>query len=127
MLTGLHFANGVALAADESFVAVAETGAYRLTRLWLSSPDPGRSDMLVDNLPGFPDNPGSQRSPGISNDPATWRRQAPLMRDVAAALAEQGSEAAETLAARLTPWTTGSFREMFDGPTTTVPQGQMVA
>lgn len=56
MLTGLHFANGVALAADESFVAVAETGAYRLTRLWLSSPDQGRSDVLVDNLPGFPDN-----------------------------------------------------------------------
>ena len=56
MLTGLHFANGVALAADESFVAVAETGAYRLTRLWLSGPDAGRSDVLVDNLPGFPDN-----------------------------------------------------------------------
>jgi sugar lactone lactonase YvrE len=56
MLTGLQFANGVALAADESFVAVAETGAYRLTRLWLSGPDAGRSDVLVDNLPGFPDN-----------------------------------------------------------------------
>jgi sugar lactone lactonase YvrE len=56
MLTGLHFANGVALAADESFVVVAETGAYRLTRLWLSGPDTGKSDVLVDNLPGFPDN-----------------------------------------------------------------------
>lgn len=56
VLTGLHFANGVALAADESFVVVAETGAYRLTRLWLSGPDAGRSDVLVDNLPGFPDN-----------------------------------------------------------------------
>jgi sugar lactone lactonase YvrE len=56
MLSGLHFANGVALAADESFVVVAETGAYRLTRLWLSGPDAGRSDVLVDNLPGFPDN-----------------------------------------------------------------------
>ena len=64
---------------------------------------------------------------GISNDPATWRRQAPLLRDVAAALAEQGGEAPDTLAARLTPWITGSFREMFDGPTTTVPAGQMVA
>jgi len=61
---------------------------------------------------------------GISNDPATWRRQAPLLRDVAAALAEQGGEAPDTLAARLTPWITGSFREMFDGPTTTVPAGQ---
>ena len=56
MLNGLHFANGVALAADESFVVVAETGAYRLTRLWLTGPDAGRSDVLVDNLPGFPDN-----------------------------------------------------------------------
>ena len=64
---------------------------------------------------------------GISNDPATWRRQAPLLRDVSSTLAGQGTEAAETLAARLTPWTTGSFREMFDGPTTTVPAGQMVA
>jgi sugar lactone lactonase YvrE len=56
MLTGLHFANGVALAGDEAFVAVAETGAYRLTRLWLKGPEAGRSDVLVDNLPGFPDN-----------------------------------------------------------------------
>jgi type IV secretory pathway VirB4 component len=30
------------------------------------------------------------------------------------------------LAARLTPWTTGSFRDMFDGPTTRVPSGQLV-
>ncbi len=56
VLTGLHFANGVALAADESFVAVAESGAYRLTRLWLTGPQTGHSDVLVDNLPGFPDN-----------------------------------------------------------------------
>jgi sugar lactone lactonase YvrE len=55
-LTGLHFANGVALAADESFVVVAETGAYRLTRLWLAGPRAGSSDVLIDNLPGFPDN-----------------------------------------------------------------------
>lgn len=56
LLDGLQFANGVALAADESFVAVAETGAYRLTRLWLTGGGAGRTDVLVDNLPGFPDN-----------------------------------------------------------------------
>ncbi|GAA4717394.1 SMP-30/gluconolactonase/LRE family protein [Phytohabitans rumicis] len=56
LLDGLHFANGVALAADESFVAVAETGAYRITRLWLTGPRAGERDTLVDNLPGFPDN-----------------------------------------------------------------------
>ena len=64
---------------------------------------------------------------GISNDPDTWRRPAPLLRDVAAALTGHGGPAAETLAARLTPWTTGSFKDIFDGPTTTVPAGQIVA
>ncbi|HZM80520.1 MAG TPA: DUF87 domain-containing protein [Candidatus Limnocylindrales bacterium] len=63
---------------------------------------------------------------GISNDPATWRRPAPLLRDVSAALETQAGDAGSTLAARLTPWTTGSFRELFDGPTTTVPSGQLV-
>ena len=56
LLDGLHFANGVALAADESFVAVAETGAYRVARKWLSGPRTGEVDYLVDNLPAFPDN-----------------------------------------------------------------------
>jgi type IV secretory pathway VirB4 component len=64
---------------------------------------------------------------GISNDPATWRRPAPLLRDVLDCLTARHTEAADTLAARLTPWTTGSFRELFDGPTTTVPAGQLVA
>jgi sugar lactone lactonase YvrE len=56
LLDGLQFANGVALAADESFVAVAESGAYRITRLWLQGARAGRTDLLADNLPGFPDN-----------------------------------------------------------------------
>ncbi len=53
---GLQFANGVALAPDETFVLVAETGAYRITRVWLSGPSAGRTDVFADNLPGFPDN-----------------------------------------------------------------------
>jgi sugar lactone lactonase YvrE len=56
LLDGLQFANGVALSADESFVAVAETGAYRLTKLWLTGERAGRTNLLADNLPGFPDN-----------------------------------------------------------------------
>ncbi|WP_426502841.1 VirB4 family type IV secretion system protein [Dactylosporangium sp. McL0621] len=64
---------------------------------------------------------------GISDDPGTWDRPAPLLRDVAAALAGQHTDAAGTLAARLTPWTSGSFRELFDGPTTTVPGGHLVS
>jgi sugar lactone lactonase YvrE len=56
LLDGLQFANGVALGPGESFVTVAESGAYRLTRLWLAGERAGQRDVLVDNLPGFPDN-----------------------------------------------------------------------
>ncbi len=56
LLDGLYFANGVALSSDESFVAVNETGAYRTTRLWLNGDQAGERDVLIDNLPGFPDN-----------------------------------------------------------------------
>ncbi len=56
VLDGLRFANGVALAADESYVAVAETPARRVVRRWLTGPSAGRTDVLVDGLPGYPDN-----------------------------------------------------------------------
>ncbi|MGV9455893.1 SMP-30/gluconolactonase/LRE family protein [Streptomyces sp. NPDC003635] len=56
LLEGLHFANGLAPSADESFLVVAETGAYRLTRYWLTGPKAGRSEPFAENLPGMPDN-----------------------------------------------------------------------
>ena len=55
-LDGLAFANGVALAADESFVCVAESGGRTVVRLWLTGERAGTSDLLVDDLPGYPDN-----------------------------------------------------------------------
>ncbi len=55
MLEGIAFANGVALAADESFVAVSESARHRVRRLWLTGPRKGTDEVLVD-LPGFPDN-----------------------------------------------------------------------
>lgn len=51
-----QFANGVALAPDESWIAVAETGGYCLDKIWLTGPDQGRRESLVENLPAFPDN-----------------------------------------------------------------------
>ncbi|HEU5037326.1 MAG TPA: SMP-30/gluconolactonase/LRE family protein [Nocardioides sp.] len=56
VLEGLAFANGVALAADESYVAVAETAARTVVRWWLSGPRAGTRDLLVSDLPGYPDN-----------------------------------------------------------------------
>ena len=52
----LAFANGVALAQDESFVAVAETAARTIVRHWLTGPRAGSRDFLVEDLPGYPDN-----------------------------------------------------------------------
>jgi sugar lactone lactonase YvrE len=56
VLTGLQFANGVALAPDESYVVVAQTGAYRLDKVWLTGDRAGDTTVLDGNLPAFPDN-----------------------------------------------------------------------
>jgi len=55
VLRDIYFANGVAVSPDQSFVLVAETGRYRVRRLWLSGPKTGQNDIFIDNLPGFPD------------------------------------------------------------------------
>jgi sugar lactone lactonase YvrE len=56
MAEGLRFANGVALAADESYVAVAESAGRTVVRHWLTGNRAGESDLLADDLPGYPDN-----------------------------------------------------------------------
>jgi sugar lactone lactonase YvrE len=56
ILDGLAFANGVALAQDESYVAVAESGARTVVRHWLTGAKAGTRDFLVADLPGYPDN-----------------------------------------------------------------------
>jgi sugar lactone lactonase YvrE len=56
LLEGLSFANGVALTHGGDAAVVAETSGYRLTRLWLAGERAGEQEVLIDNLPGFPDN-----------------------------------------------------------------------
>jgi sugar lactone lactonase YvrE len=53
---GFNFANGLALGPDEAYLVVAETGAYRLWRVWLKGPRAGQKELFTDSLPGFPDN-----------------------------------------------------------------------
>jgi sugar lactone lactonase YvrE len=62
---GLAFANGVALNADEKSLFVAETGKYRIWKIDVNARnlDAGASAgtnpqaaVLLDNLPGYPDN-----------------------------------------------------------------------
>lgn len=53
---GLAFANGIALAPDESYLLVAESARYRIARIWLQGDRTHLIETFVDNLPGFPDN-----------------------------------------------------------------------
>lgn len=56
LLDGLNFANGVAISKNQQFLLVAETGSYRILKHWLDGPAAGTTEILVENLPGFPDN-----------------------------------------------------------------------
>lgn len=62
---GLSFANGIVMAADGRSVLVAESGNYRVWRIAADArgldlahgtPADGRARVLLDGVPGFPDN-----------------------------------------------------------------------
>ncbi|KXT56600.1 strictosidine synthase [Gordonia sp. QH-12] len=52
----LQFANGVVLGPGEDYVLVAETGASRISRYWLTGPAAGTSEVFLYGLGGYPDN-----------------------------------------------------------------------
>jgi type IV secretory pathway VirB4 component len=62
---------------------------------------------------------------GITADPRTWKRAAPILSDLAETLHTSSDPTAVTLAAKLEPFTTGSWAGLFDGPTTTAPSGHL--
>ncbi|MBC8346282.1 MAG: SMP-30/gluconolactonase/LRE family protein [Candidatus Marinimicrobia bacterium] len=55
LLSNLYFANGVAVSPDGEFVLVNETSEYRVTKYWLKGNKEGKSEIIMENLPGFPD------------------------------------------------------------------------
>ncbi|PZG56312.1 conjugal transfer protein TraC [Spongiactinospora gelatinilytica] len=61
---------------------------------------------------------------GITTDPATWTRPAPLLADLVTALHAQPG--GEELARQLAPYVSGSYRHLFDGPTTTSLAGHLI-
>ncbi len=62
---------------------------------------------------------------GITNDPATHRRPAPLLADLVHTL-QQESETGGRLAERLSPYATGSHSSLFDRPTSVQPDSHLV-
>lgn len=63
---------------------------------------------------------------GISADPRTWTRPAPLLADLDHCLREDPDPAARQLADRLAPFITGTWRGLFSGATTTRPDSHLV-
>jgi len=56
LVDSLNYANGVAISADQSQLLINETGGYRVLRYGLTGPNAGNVEVVIDNLPGFPDN-----------------------------------------------------------------------
>ncbi|WP_049579037.1 VirB4 family type IV secretion system protein [Streptomyces sp. SBT349] len=63
---------------------------------------------------------------GITADPRTWTRPAPLLADLTRTLEHSADTDAADLAARLHPYVSGAFSGLFDGPTSTRPEGHLV-
>lgn len=53
---GINFANGIAISFDQKWVLVNETGSYRILKFGIAEDNFGQKQILIDNLPGFPDN-----------------------------------------------------------------------
>lgn len=52
----LFFANGVAVAENDEYVLINETGRAKIHRLWLTGDKAGSRDIFIDQLPAMPDN-----------------------------------------------------------------------
>ena len=56
ILDNLAYANGVAISEAGDFLVVVEMNEYRILKVWLEGPRQGRTEVLLENLPGFGDN-----------------------------------------------------------------------
>jgi type IV secretory pathway VirB4 component len=63
---------------------------------------------------------------GITSDSRTHRRPPPTLADLLAKLDGNSDKAIKRLADQLRPFVTGSYRGIFDGQTTTRPEGHLV-
>jgi len=71
LMGGLNFANGVAIAKDDSYALVVDTGRYRVWKLPLHEGAPsGKPEVFLDNLPGIPNGIALRELPG--HDTEYW-------------------------------------------------------
>ena len=56
VLRNLIFPNGICVASDRQSILFAENWGCTVKRYWFDGPKSGKVEMVLDNLPGFPDN-----------------------------------------------------------------------
>ena len=56
LLDNLAYANGIAISPRDDFLLIVEMNEYRILKHWLAGPNQGKTEVLLDNLPGFGDN-----------------------------------------------------------------------
>jgi ribose transport system permease protein len=66
VLRDLMFPNGVCIASDRQSFLFAETWRCTVKRYWFDGPKQGTTELVLDNLPGYPDNIN------MSSDGAYW-------------------------------------------------------
>jgi ribose transport system permease protein len=56
VLSGIRFPNGICLAHDGRSILYASTWSCTVERFWLEGEKKGRTETVIGNLPGYPDN-----------------------------------------------------------------------
>jgi len=56
VISKLLFPNGICMTHDGQSFLFAESWGCRITRFWFDGPKKGRSEVIMPNLPGYPDN-----------------------------------------------------------------------
>jgi len=56
LIKGLRFSNGIQLSKNEDYLMISESGLSRVLKYYLKGSKKGQHDVLVDGLPGSPDN-----------------------------------------------------------------------
>lgn len=56
LMDGLYFANGVQISPEGDHLLVVEYAASRIMKYYIKGENKGKSEVFVENLPGYPDN-----------------------------------------------------------------------
>ena len=56
IMQDINYANGIAISNDQQYLLINELAHYRVWRYWLQGASAGSREIVLENIPGFPDN-----------------------------------------------------------------------